>query len=165
MLPLLLTLQVAVAQSAHVDTLADPVAVVQRLHRDAAEFLAVWRFYWEQSEAIRHDVNGDAFGRHLRRPGRVPPRYPQLRLTYLHCHPDGLGNYSVRPTMIREGAATLRAVCPSWPLDDSVIIDERLSIDAALDPRLVSGVRLARAELIASLERAGQDHPSEQWIA
>lgn len=167
MLPLMIALQIATAGGVHTNprSPAESVAVVARARSEAADFLWVWRFYWEASEALRHQLQGDLFPNpHQRFIKPAGNRVTRERVNHVHCHPDSRGGFPVLPTMIPEGGGSLRAMCPRWSLPESPMHDERLSIDDALTDWLRSGVRQARAELITTLEHASNDLPGDGWL-
>lgn len=167
MLHLLIALQIAAAGHSHAVPLsgADSIAVVARLRAETADFVWVWRFYWEASEALRHELQGELFPASRPRMNRpLSNRVARDRVNHVHCHPDNRGGFPVLPTIIREGGGSLRAICPRWSMPESPLHDERLSIDDALTDWLRSGTRIARAELIASLEQASADLPGDEWL-
>src|SRR5262245_44030153 len=116
MLFLLFALQVNAVPPARSASFADSVATHLRLRDEASDFLGAWRVYWQATEAMHHAVNGGVFTRSR------DPRSTELRrspkLMYMHCHPDRDGGFVPQTTMIRDDNTTLRAVCPSWPLED-----------------------------------------------
>src|SRR5262249_50007367 len=128
MLHLVVAFQVAVASAgtAHVSTSRDSVAIVAQARAEAADFLWVWRFYWEASEGLRHELQGQIFP-HEYVARRVPlvNRVVRDRVNHLHCHPDARGGFPLLPTIVREGTTSLRAVCPRWSLPDAPTHDER----------------------------------------
>ncbi|HEY9226368.1 MAG TPA: hypothetical protein VIP11_06980 [Gemmatimonadaceae bacterium] len=166
MIHLIVAFQIAVTAGAPAAGRADSVALVRHLQQDAGEFLWVWRFYWEASEALRHNLEGSLFPQSWEpRVTGLSDRVMRDRVNHLHCHPDSRGGFPVLPTIIRENAKSLRAVCPVWLLPRPAVHDERISLDDALTEPLRSGIRMARAGLIDSLERASLAVPGDAWLA
>ena len=65
-----------------------------------------------------------------------------------------------------ESGVGKRAVCPSWDLSaETPPFDERLGIDAGIRPELLPGLREARHDLLAALDRAAAAAPGDAWIA
>ncbi|MGH9888278.1 MAG: hypothetical protein ACREBE_22280, partial [bacterium] len=139
---------------------------MERLRQETADFLWVWRFYWEASERMRHELQGAIFPyEHVTRTKPLASRVVRDRVNRVHCHGDARGGFPILPTIIREGGISLRAVCPSWSLPDAPAHDERLSLDDAVAEPLRSGLRAAREQLIEELEQAAASLPDDGWIA
>jgi hypothetical protein len=160
-----LPLQIYQASSGPVTRPADSVAIVTQMREETTEFLWVWRFTWQASQAIQHRIEGNVF-----EPDWIPPTKPlsdrmiRLRVNHLHCHPDGRGGFPVQRTIIREGGVSLRAICPQWAPRDAPAHDERTSLDDAILDPLRSGMRFGRAQLLANLADAAAKLPGDEWI-
>ena len=170
MIPLIVALQIAATSGGLAPSArpADSAAAINMLRRDAGDFLWAWRFHWEASERLRHEIQGELFPIESYFPKQPRPsgnRTVRDRVNHLHCHPDARSGFPYLPTTIREGYGSLRAVCPRWSMPEAPAHDERLSIDDAIAESLRTGVRYARGELIARLEAAAADLPGDPWIA
>ena len=92
----------------------DSVSTVSRLRQQASDFVWVWRFYWEASEAARHGIEGGLFDQNPIVIGMAALRgATQDRMNRLHCHPDGREGFPVMSTVIPERRRSLRALSPS----------------------------------------------------
>ena len=168
MIQLIVALQIAAtANSFPVTRPPDSATTIHALRRDAASFLFAWRFHWEASERLRHEIQGDVFPSraYQTRQRQYANKVTRDRVNHLHCHPDSRAGFPLLPTTIREGGRSLRAYCPRWSMPDAPAHDERLSLDDAIAESLRSGVRLARSELLGRLESAAADLPGDPWIA
>ena len=151
MLVVLLTLQIAAgAPAATSSAIRDSVSTVSRLRQEASDFVWVWRFYWEASEAARHGIEGGLWDPNpqMERPRRNRRRVTQDRMNRLHCHPDGREGFPIMSTVIPERRRSLRALCPEW----STYLSPNLGDERTLDrqrtdraPQIGSATRSQRA--------------------
>ena len=144
----------------------DSVSTVSRLRQEASDFVWVWRFYWEASEAARHGIEGGLFDPNpLIAAWGTMRGATQSRMNRLHCHPDGREGFPVQTNVIPERRRSLRAMCPEWSETSTNSGDERVSLDESLIVSLKSGAQLARGELITNLESAARELPGDAWLA
>jgi hypothetical protein len=142
------------------------------MRQEASDFVWVWRFYWEASEAARHGIEGGLFDPNPQAPpfgfgvtrGAVRGA-TQNRMNRLHCHPDGREGFPIMTSVIPERRRSLRAMCPDWSESFSNGGDERISLDQGLIGSLQSGAQIARSELITDLEGAARELPGDAWLA
>ena len=115
MIPLIVALQIAATAGGLAPTARpmDSAGAVNMLRRDAGDFLWAWRFHWEASERLRHEIQGELFPIESYFPKQPRPatnRTVRDRVNHLHCHPDARSGFPYLPTTIREGYGSLRAV-------------------------------------------------------
>jgi len=149
-------------------TAEDSVATHARAVLAISEFFVEWQRLWRGSALLRNGV-------------AVDDEIKDVRLAYLHCHPDA-------PTGTRVGSATganeqyarkfeqfslvesdhsTFAACPSWFLSPNVLDadaeDEAVSRDGALIEELRPVARRARARLLAILDSTVRTLPGSDF--
>jgi hypothetical protein len=146
---------------------ADSVATHVRAVLAISEFFVEWQRLWRGSALLRNGV-------------AVDEEIKDVRLAYLHCHPDA-------PTGTRVASATganekfarkfeqfslvvsdhsAFATCPSWILSPTVrdAGDEGVDRDGALLGQLRPAARSARARLLVALDSAARRLPGSGFL-
>lgn len=144
-------LQGQIAGAARHDIRRSEAAVVlDTAIAEAQKFLSYWQDVWRVSEGERHTVV---------HPMRFSPH--RARYYFGMC---AVSIAAVDANRIPSGQGRLLDLCPSWLLGETLGVDERNGIDAAIAPQYRDDVRSFRARLLSRLASAAAMLPGDNWI-
>lgn len=156
--PVLLILQIAVAQAQPSTRAASVDTVRLRAHIDtvALGFFRQWRDAWIATQGEQHGFMA---------PGEPLLRDDGSRLAAAHCHWVDIRTPQFRRHLIR-GSITAHATCPWFlPPDTKLAGDERHGVDNGIDPAYRLNIQVARKHLRAVFDSAARVLPNDIELA